>query len=467
MPSVTLPYNYKPRSYQLDFLKAVDRSKDPYKFACIVWARRHGKDITCWNYAIKRAYEEVMDVTYVYPTSEMAKNNLWEAKTNDGFLFTDFIPPAIRKRRGKADDGLNDTYKQVELTNGSIIRLASAERPDRLRGGNSKLYILSEFAEMDPMVLDVIEPVIEANGGQIIVNFTPKGDNHAKGSWQSWQADKDWFTSIVTARDTDVFTVEQLERIRRRIILRFREQGRSESEGIAFFEQEYLCSFDTPVIGSYYGEQIRTAEQENRIGNVPYEPQLKVNTYWDLGVDDSMTIWFVQQAGREIRFIDYYENSGEGLPHYIKMLQDKPYVYGEHYAPHDIKVRELTSGKSRLDTAKSLGINFRIAPKLSVEDGIDRTRIILTRSWFDAKKCERGIKAIKNYHKEWNDKTKTYQNHPAHDWSSHGADALRYAAVSIQDTTVRAEAISDEIPSYALTTSRLDMPVRNNYGRRV
>lgn len=434
MSSITLPYMYTPRDYQLPLLRALDdglsSGKRTRKYAAIVWARRHGKDLTCWNYAIKTAYTEPMDVTYVFPTSEMGKNNLWQAKTNDGIPFLDFVPKEIRRHESSNDDGLNDTNKEVYLKNNSIIRVTSGERPDRLRGGNSKLYVISEFAETDPAVFDIIEPVVEANGGQILVNFTPKGDNHAKGSWESWCKDPAWFTQLIKATDTNVFTQEQLERIKRSIIDRFIQQGRSEVEALAFYDQEYMCSFDTPVIGSYYGEGLRRAEEERRITNVPIESTIPINTVWDLGVGDSTSIWFYQTVGQEIHIVDYYESSGEGLSHYIKTLKDKGYLYGDHYAPHDIEVRELGTGKSRLETAKSLGINFRITPNISLEDGIESGRNIFNKCWFDKTKCDRGIKALKSYSKEWDDKNKTYKNQPKHDWSSHSADAFRYLAVS-------------------------------------
>lgn len=400
------------------------------RYACIVWARRHGKDLTCWNYAIKTAALQPMDVTYVYPTADMAKNNLWEAKTNDGVPFLDYVPLEIRKRQNKTDDGLNNTSKQVTLWNGSIIRLMSGENPGRLRGANSKLYVLSEYAEMSPEVFDIIEPVVEANHGQIIVNFTPKGDNHAAGAWKAWQEDKMWFTQLITAKDTQVFTPEQLDRILASTIRRFTDQGRGEEEARIYFEQEYMCNFDSPVVGSYYGAAIRKAIEEKRITSVPVEATIPVHTAWDLGVGDSTAIWFYQNVGLEVHVVDYYETSGEGLTHYIRVLKDKGYVYGNHYAPHDIEVRELSSGKSRLETARSLGINFRIVPSLSLEDGIEASRNIFNKCWFDKEKCKRGIDALKSYHKEFDDKNKTYKEHPEHDWSSHGADSFRYFAVS-------------------------------------
>lgn len=462
MPVIEIPFS--PRDYQRPFIEAIQTKR----YGCIVWARRHGKDLTCWNYAIRTASQERMDVTYVYPTSDMGKKNLWKAKTNDGIKFTDFIPMEIRKRRNKNDDGLNDTDRSVELINGSIIRLDTGENPDRLRGANSKLYVLSEYAEMDPEVFDVIQPVVEANGGQILVNFTPKGDNHARGSFNTWVDDSAWFTQVITANDTDVFTTEQLMRIKLGIIERFRQQGRSEQEAISYYEQEYFCNFDTPVVGSYYGEALSNLEAENRRTNVPYEPNLPVNTYWDIGVGDSTSIWFVQQAGIEVRFIDYYENSGEGLQHYMKVLQSKGYVYGEHYAPHDIEVREFANNAmSRLQTARQLGLNFKITPNLSIEDGINAARALLTRSWFDKDKTDRGYSAIKNYHKDWDDKNKVYRDKPKHDWSSHGSDALRYAAINIRPMNKANNAYIDDISDVPIYARTANMQPINDINRRV
>lgn len=444
---VTIPYDFEPRPYQLGFWEAVKE----YHFIGLVWARRHGKDLNCWNYAIDRASREPLDVTYVFPTKDMGKKNLWKAKTNDGRKFTDYIPMAIRQLRNSTDDGLNDTDHSVELINGSIIRLETGDDPDRLRGANSKLYILSEYAEMDPRVLDVIEPVVEANGGQIIANFTPKGANHAKGSWDAWKNDSAWWTSLITADDTDVFNEGQLQRLKRRLIERFRLQGRSEVEAISYYMQEYFCSFDTPIIGSYFGEALRIAREQGRIGIVQPETDLRTDTYWDLGMDDSTSIWFVQRHNREVRVVDYYENSGEGLAHYAKVLQEKGYVYDEHWAPHDIAVREMGTGVSRIETSKKLGINFRVAPKMPLEDGINATRILLARCWFDEEKTKRGVQALENYHKDWDEKLMVFRSKPKHDWSSHGADAMRTLATSIREKMSMSSFPTNDVPRDAQT----------------
>lgn len=426
---VSLPHIYKPRDYQREFFDALNSGK--YRIFVLNWHRRAGKDMTCWNAAIERTAEEPMTCKYAFPTSDMARDNLWESYTNDGLRFTDFVPDELRMKAHKGDDGLNDTLKRIELITGGSIRIISAHKPDRLRGGNSKIFVLSEFQVMDPQVIDIIEPILEANHGILIINMTANGDSAAKGMLEAWQADPEVYVSILTVDDTNVFDDEQMVRIRRRTIERFIARGQSEEEANAFVDQEYYCSWESPVIGSYFGAGMRRAKEEGRITNVPYETSVQVRTFWDLGMDDSMSIWFAQIVNREIRLIDYYESSGEGLAHYAKVLKEKPYVYEGHYAPHDIKVRELGTGVSRQQSASKLGIEFVPTPRVqSKEEGIDAIRNILSRCWFDQTKCKRGIGALKGYKKKWNDKMMVYENTPVHDWTSHATDAFQTLALN-------------------------------------
>lgn len=287
-------------------------------------------------------------------------------------------------------------------------------------GTNPVGCVFSEYALQDPRAWDFIRPILAENGGWAVFNFTPRGDNHGKDIKELAESSKEWFCEVLTVEDTNAIPKKILEQEYREIV---KKDGND-----ALYQQEYMCSFDAPVIGAYYGTQL--IEAKKRITHVPYEPDLLVNTYWDLGIGDSTTIWFQQETAQEIRFIDYYETSGEGLSHYAKILQEKGYVYGEHWAPHDIEVRELGTGKSRKEVAAKLGINFQVAPKLPIDDGIDAVRNILPKCWFDKVKCKRGLNALRNYHKEFDEKNKTYKNHPAHTWASHGADAMRYFAVS-------------------------------------
>jgi phage terminase large subunit len=228
---------------------------------------------------------------------------------------------SLRVKRNKSDDGLNDSLKRIEFITGGSIRVISAHKPDRVRGGNSKVFVLSELQNMDPRIIDIIEPILEANHGILIVNLTANGDGAAKRMMDAWKNDPNVYVSILTVEDTPVFTAEAMERIMRRTIERFLARGQSEEEAIAFVRQEYYCDWDSPVVGSYFGSAMRRAEDEGRVTRVPHEEQLPVDTWWDLGVDDSMSIWFVQLFNREIRLIDYYESSGEGFAFYSRVLK--------------------------------------------------------------------------------------------------------------------------------------------------
>lgn len=191
------------------------------------------------------------------------------------------------------------------------------------------------------------------------------------------------------------------------------------------------------IPGQIYREQLMAAHSDKRIGVVPYDHVLPVHTFWDLGVGDSTSIWFAQQAGRDVRLIDFYEASGEGLPHYSQVLQQRGYVYGRHWAPHDIQVRELGSGRSRVETAASLGIRFDIVPNIGVDDGIHAARMLFPRLWFDATRCKAGIEALTNYRWDYNERIGEFKPRPVHDWSSHASDAFRYLAVALRDEAPR------------------------------
>ena len=196
-------------------------------------------------------------------------------------------------------------------------------------------------------------------------------------------------------------------------------------------QQEYYCSFDMGVEGSYYAKYIDQARLENRIGIVPWEPSFKVHTAWDIGVRDSTCIIWFQTIGQSTRIIDFYENSKQGLEHYANVLFEKPYTYGQHIAPHDIAVKEWGSGMTRIEKAKQLGIKFRTAPQLTIMDGIEAVRSMFNRLWIDEKKCVGLIKSLENYRQEWDERRKVYKTQPLHDSNSHAADAMRYLAITL------------------------------------
>lgn len=208
-------------------------------------------------------------------------------------------------------------------------------------------------------------------------------------------------------------------------------------------ERKALLSGRWDVIeipGQIYKNELEKLFVDGRLGRVAYDPMLPVHTGWDLGVSDSTTIWFAQRIAGEFRIIDYYEASGEGLPHYAQVLQSKGYVYGKHIAPHDIAVRELGSGKSRIEIAKQLGINFEIAPNLPLEDGINAVRLALATMWFDEQKTKAGFNGLKHYRRDYNQKLGEFKATPVHDWASHPSDGLRYLVLGLKQETPKTAA---------------------------
>ena len=290
--------------------------------------------------------------------------------------------------------------------------------------------VFAEYSLQDPRAWDYIRPILRENGGWAIFDFTPRGRNHGYALYEiarklQAEGDPTWFAEKLTVDDTGVLSPADIDAERR--------EGMDED----MIQQEYYCSFEGVQQGAYFGAPMAQAEKDRRIGRVPYQSEIAVDTWWDLGIGDAMAIWFTQNVGREVHVIDYLENSGEGFPWYARALQDRGYVYGTHNAPHDIQVRELGSGKSRLETAAALGIRFRIVPRLDIADGIDAARALIARCWFDAATTERGRLALVSYHKTWDEKRKCFGSHPFHDWSSNGADAFRYLAVGHKTTAPR------------------------------
>jgi hypothetical protein len=199
------------------------------------------------------------------------------------------------------------------------------------------------------------------------------------------------------------------------------------------FRQEFECDWIANIEGSVFGSIIKDLEDKKQLSKIGYDPALEVHTAWDLGVDDSTAITFFQLLGNQVMVIDYYENRREGLPHYVQMIKDKDYVYGEQYAPHDIEVTEFSSGKTRREVAYQLGIRFRILPKLNLEDGIHSLKMLLPRCWFNVETTQPLINALRQYHRKYNEKMKMFSNKPVKDWSSHATDSARYMAMSITD----------------------------------
>lgn len=351
---------------------------------------------------------------HLFPTGRQGRKAIYEGIGKNGIRYMDHFPKEIIARK-------NDQEMLVEVKGAkgnSIYQVVGTDKGmDYLRGTNPVGVIFSEYSRMSPAVWDTIRPILRENEGWAIFAYTPWGENHGYDLFNMAKDNDEWFASFLTVDDTEDHDGNRL--ISDSDVDEERKSGMSK-EMVA---QEFYCSFQSALPGAYFASEMESALEQGRITKVGYEPELPVSTYWDLGISDANAIWFAQHIGNETRLIDYYENSGEGLVHYIQYLRSKEYVYDRHHAPHDIEVREFSTGRSRRDTALNLGIDFMVGKKIDKMESIDSLRRFLGRCWFDQDKCKVGIAALRNFHKAFNDKTRTFSS-PVHDWSSHGVDAL-------------------------------------------
>ncbi len=307
---------------------------------------------------------------------------------------------------------------KIRLINGSLYQLIGSDNIDSLVGSNPKIIIFSEYAIQSPAAWEYLSPILEVNKGYAIFISTPRGKNHFYDLVIKARSNPKWFCEILSVTDTGVLTDEDIKAIQE-------DNGFSDEH----MQQEYYCSFNRGVEGSYYGRLIEKAREEQRICSVYYEPRSPVHTAWDIGFGDSTSITFWQEIGGELRIIDFYEAQGEGIAHYAKTLQGKPYVYGTHYMPHDAGAGSIQTGRTLQDVAWEQGIKTTILEReTDIQIGIEAVRQLLSVVFIDEKKCSHLIKCLENYHKKFNEKTNSYSENPIHDWTSHAADSIRYMA---------------------------------------
>ena len=416
---------FKPRDFQM---KACDAFENQgFKKMILVWPRRSGKDVVAWNLVIRQAIMKVGVYFYCLPTFSQGRKVIWDSITGDrlgggGMRFTDFIPKELVK-------SLNSSELKVTLINGSIIQIIGSDSYDSsLVGTNPRMVVFSEFALADPDAFKFVRPILNANGGSVLIISTPRGKNALWDIYNIAQYSPEWFCQRLSLTDTQHIPLEMIQQ--------------DIEEGIVspdLVQQEYYCSFDQGSEGSYYAKYINNLRLRGQIGKCVWEPSFRVSTAIDIGVRDSTCIIFFQIIGQVIHIIDYYEKNKEGLEHYVNLIFSKPYQYDRHWAPHDIAVKEFGSGLTRLEKARQLGLKFETRdsgtksglPDVSIVDGIEAVRSALPKMWFDEEKCKPLIKALENYRQEWDEKRKVYRDKPLHDNNSHGADAMRYLVLSL------------------------------------
>lgn len=417
MSNITIPHLFVPRTYQLDLLSAMDSG---YLRAIAVYHRRAGKDKTLFNMLIKKAFERVGVYYYFFPEFSQGRRVIWDGIDGSEMRFRDHVPEEVIARSSAQE-------MSITLINGSIIQVVGTDNYDKVRGANPVGCVFSEYAFQNPAAWDTVRPILVENGGWAVFNSTPFGKNHFFELYNMAVDNPEWFTQLVTVDDS---LDENGERyVAASAVQSERDAGMSEE----MIEQEFYCSFNANSQGFYYLKYMNEAEEQGRIGNVPYDPSLPVDTWWDIGVGDSTAIWFTQIVGKEVHVIDFYQNNSVGLDHYAKYLQSMTYVFGTHHFPHDMANTEFGTGRTRMEVAEELfvGSQLDIVQKIGIEDGINAARVIIPRVWFDKIKCEKGIRALLNYHRQWDSRLMEFKNKAVHDWSSHASDAFRYLGVGL------------------------------------
>jgi phage terminase large subunit len=393
-----LPHGWDPRPYQLPLWEYLQAGG---KRAMAMWHRRAGKDDVCLHWTACAAALRVGTYWHMLPEAAQARKAIWDAvNPHTGKRRVDeAFPPAIRETTREHE-------MFIRFKNGSAWQVVGSDNYDSLVGSPPIGVVFSEWALADPMAWAYIRPILRENGGWALFITTPRGRNHATTMMAMAQAEEEWFAQKLAASDTGVFTAEDLEKELREYEWQFGpEIGRTR------FEQEYNCSEEAGMVGAFYARLIQQAEDEGRITGVPYDPKAPVYTAWDLGFGDETAIWWVQTVGKELRWLDYYEASGVGLDHFAAQIRSRPWGYDEHLLPHDGDAGQLGTGKSIAEVLTTMlgGKHGRVrsVPRLpgggDVDAGINALRMLLPRSWFDAKRCARGIEALRTYRAEWDE----------------------------------------------------------------
>ncbi|MGE3710032.1 MAG: terminase family protein [Hyphomicrobiaceae bacterium] len=377
-----------------------------------------GKTVACINELIKAALtceKEAPRFGYLAPYYAQAKDIAWDYLKR----YTAPIPSV----------GTNESELRVDLPNGARIRLYGGENADRIRGVYFDGIVVDEPADIDPRVWpEIIRPALADRQGWAAFIGTPKGRNafyelvhgDADGKWPGAVKSPEWFSLILKASETGLLAQEELDAAK---------IAMSEDQ----YQQEFECSFDAAIQGSYYGALLNELEGKGRMRELPHNPEYGVYTAWDLGVGDSTAIWFCQLAGKDVHLIDFYQNSGVGMSHYVEVLKAKPYHYVDHIWPHDADSSEKGTGRTVVQTMGGMGMFGRVLPRSSPQDGIMAVRLLLQRCWFDRGRCWKGIELLKQYRREFDENKKTFKDAPYHDFTSDAADAFRYLAMGLPD----------------------------------
>jgi len=402
---IDIELDYKPRDVFEDFHEREQR------WAIIVAHRRCGKTVACINDLIYKALidgKEDGRYAYLAPYYAQAKSIAFD------YLMR-FSEPV------RANHNVSELW--VELINGARIRLFGADNADSLRGLYLDGVVLDEFADMKPSLWGaVLRPLLSDRRGWATFIGTPKGHNQFWEIYNNATKDDSWYVKTLRASQTGLIPQEELDDARK---MQTQDQ----------YLAEWECDFESAIIGAFYGKEMRQLTDQGRILDIEYDPIFPVHTAWDLGYSDDTAIWWFQVVHGEIRMLDYHSSNGQPVAFYAGIIasreKERGYVYGTHYLPHDARAKTLASNKSIIEQlSDKIPLKYlKIVPSLSLQDGIQATRLALTRAWFDHK-CEDGIECLRQYQREYDEDKKVFRDKPRHDWTSHGADAFRMLSIA-------------------------------------
>ena len=426
---IRIPNNWEPRKAQRPLWDYLERGG---KRAIEIAHRRWGKDDVALHRAAVAAIERPATYWHCLPEYEQARKAIWNAvNPHTGQRRIDeAFPEAIRS-------GKDEQQMLIRFVNGSTWQVIGSDRYNSLVGAGVAGVTFSEWALCNPASWGYISPMMRENDGWAVFITTPRGKNHAHAMYDQFKETDGWFSEISTARDTNAFTEEEMVAIKKEYVSLY-----GEDFGNAQFEQEYMCSFDAAILGSYYAGELAKARTEGRIRPIAYDENLPVMTVFDIGWTDDTAILFVQVLAGEVRVIDTYHASGQSLEHYAEVLAAKPYDYSQHWLPHDAQAKTLAAaGRSVYEQLTSdHGLkNVKILQNKNTEQqGIMAVRQLFPRLWIDESQ-DYFLNAISQFQREWDDDKKTFRDRPVHDWTNHYADALRYLAWVWREPPKKAE----------------------------
>ena len=416
-----MEHTYKVRWYQQAFHRAlVERTHDRL---IAIWHRRAGKDDVLLDAMRTLALKDPGTYWHCFPEQKQARKAIWNGvngNTGKRRIFEAF-PQAIIKR-------MQDDDMFIELKNGATFQLIGSDRYDSTVGSGPKGIGYSEWALSNPAAWAYHQPMIRETKGFAAFITTPRGRNHAKTMFDN-ATGPNWFRELLSVEDTGALSAEDRAEALAEYVGLY-----GEDMGYSLYNQEYLCDFNAAILGAFYAREMLAIRNEGRIdATLEALPDRPVHRAWDIGVRDDTSIWWFQVVGGQVFILDCYSTNGVGIDHYAEVCEQRAaengWISGTDFVPHDAKVKEWGTGRTRVETMQGFGLKPQLVPMAGLLDGINAVRRTLPLCVFHPR-AEAGIAALEQYRREWDDDKKTFKANPLHDFTSHLADAFRYLAMA-------------------------------------